>query len=330
MKSLKILLLIISLLFLPEFSSAQSATATFAKATSLFLDSRYKEAITIYKNFIDLFPQHDQVVNAYYNIGECYYRLMNFAMAEKYFKKVIINFPKSIIAIEARNRLGDSYQKQELFSKAISEYQKVIKEHPHTLYADYAQYAINWLTGVEMSKVAKAKKALKLEEKKKEKIKKSIKPKKRKKVLKKIKKIKEKRIKEYEKITISIINNIQNQNILNYLEETFQKSKKFKVIPKPIEKPSEEIIEVSKTRDYFFNLKNRKKPPLIEEYPKESQITLLAKDKSFDYLIIQLDAIFNQNQKVLLSKEIRGNKEEIKKKILDFVNELERSVVKKR
>lgn len=333
MKTIKIFLIILLVLSPCKIGHSQNASAMFSEATSLFLDSRYKEAITSYNNFIDLFPKHNQVVEAYYNIGESYYRSMNFPEAEKYFKRVIIDFPKSILAIEARNRLGDSYQKQELFNKAIAEYQKVIEMHPNTLYADYAKYAINWLNEVEMSKISKVEEPAKIEEPKKIMQPKSTTKKKPKEPPKPLLDKKEKEEKKKvipTKITINLVNSISNQNLSNYINQIV--SDNFNIITPSVPSAGcEEITDFTPT-SYFFSLKN-KVPPFLErdknQIPVKSEITLEAYDAITNYQAILLKAIHNTNKKVLLDKEIKGNEEEINKEVNTFIKDLKNLLLKK-
>lgn len=338
MKTIKISIIILLVLLSCRIGQSQNASAMFSKATSMFLDSRYEEAITIYNNFIDLFPKHDQVVNAYYNIGESYYRSMNFSQAEKYFKKVIINFPKSILAIEARNRLGDSYQKQELFDKAIAEYQKVIEMHPNTLYADYAKYAIDWLRKVEMSKISEAKEPAKIEETKEsikieetKKLTKIAEAKKPPKLSLDKKEKKEKKKVTLKKVTINLVNNISNQDLSNHINQLI--SSNFNIITPsvpPVE--SEEITDFS-SASYFFSLKNKKVPFFQEKDKKQTfvkpEVTLEVYDASPNSQTISLKAIDNTNKKVLLNKEIKGHKKEINKEVNIFIKSLKNLLPKK-
>ncbi|MFH1448863.1 MAG: tetratricopeptide repeat protein [bacterium] len=350
MKTSKILLIYLCILsFILSFSKVglcQNEKAMFSNAESLFVDSRYQEAITSYQEFIELFPYHNLVANAYYNIGESYYRLMDFALAEKYFKEVMTNFPKDTIAIEAQNRLGDSYQKQELLDQAMAEYQKVIELHPHTLYADYAQYAINWLKAViepkEMVEAQKETQKIQETPEKPKSIKKAektkIKPKKKFKVslVKKEKKAKEEKDIPKKKIVINLINNISNQGYVHYLNQLLNNHKNLIIMTSsPFTKTNDEayIYSISETPAYFFELQNKK----IKNFPPENKnqvflkpdFTLTASDATSDHQVITLKVVNNSNNKVIADKEVKGSEEEIKNKLNIFIKDLERLFLKR-
>ena len=105
----------------------------------LFRGEKYQEAIVSFNNFIDKCPSHENVENAHYWIGECYYALEKYVDAADKFDYLLNTYKSTINASRALYKLARC--KQELGKKAEAKkiFQRLIDEYPGTLEGSQAK-----------------------------------------------------------------------------------------------------------------------------------------------------------------------------------------------
>lgn len=81
-------------------------TASFMKASSLFKDAKYSDAIIEFNKFTENYPDHILAGSAQFYIGESYYQLGEYKLASSEFEKTISVFPSSPRVVNAQLRLA--------------------------------------------------------------------------------------------------------------------------------------------------------------------------------------------------------------------------------
>ncbi len=96
-----------------------------------FNERRYPQAVTAFTDFINTFPQHTLISNAYYWQGEAYYQVKDFTAAALAYENVISKFPNSNRAPSAYLKQGMSFSElgkndaaKERLNELISKYPK--------------------------------------------------------------------------------------------------------------------------------------------------------------------------------------------------------------
>ena len=69
--------------------------AFYSNALDKFNQRKYEEAQTLWSEFIDNFPEHTLVPNAYFWQGECFFQMQNYSDAILKYQKVIENYSDS-------------------------------------------------------------------------------------------------------------------------------------------------------------------------------------------------------------------------------------------
>ncbi len=96
-----------------------------------FNERRYTQAVTAFTDFINTFPQHTLISNAYYWQGEAYYQEKNYSAAALAYENVISKFPNSNRAPSAYLKQGMSFSElgkndaaKERLNELVSKYPK--------------------------------------------------------------------------------------------------------------------------------------------------------------------------------------------------------------
>lgn len=76
----------------PTQAPAQSAENTYYTAYSDYIKKNYQLAVEGFKQFIDMFPEHNLADNSLYWIGECYYSQKKYQDAVDTFTRLITNY----------------------------------------------------------------------------------------------------------------------------------------------------------------------------------------------------------------------------------------------
>ena len=101
----------------------------------LIEERKYEEAISYYKEAMELEPNHPEVYN---KIGAAMFAQKKFDLAEKYYLKALRIDPN---LLNAQNNIGIVYFYQGNASKALKHYAKGFAENPD--FAEYAEAYIN-------------------------------------------------------------------------------------------------------------------------------------------------------------------------------------------
>tara|TARA_B110000977_G_scaffold200693_1_gene292173 strand:+ start:4951 stop:5397 length:447 start_codon:yes stop_codon:yes gene_type:complete len=84
----------------------------FVDGLSHAKDEFYLDAIKVFKNLIDLYPDSELVDDSLYNIGLCYFQMLQFENAIKTFSEVINHYPDSTISVlDGGNEFGKTAAK---------------------------------------------------------------------------------------------------------------------------------------------------------------------------------------------------------------------------
>jgi len=73
----------------------QTPQLVYDNALRAFQQRDYQEALDLWAEFVDSFPEHDLIANAHFWQGECFYQLQDYARAVLQYQKVIENYPES-------------------------------------------------------------------------------------------------------------------------------------------------------------------------------------------------------------------------------------------
>ena len=95
----------------------------------------HRQAILVFENFTNRFPDNLDSDNAFYWIGRSYYELKEFAKAEESFRKVLTRYEhrptsQGYKTSDSIYMLGKLNQSQNLYERAIYYFEEVIKRFP--------------------------------------------------------------------------------------------------------------------------------------------------------------------------------------------------------
>lgn len=92
-----------------------------------------------FKDFVQLYPTHENADNAYYWIGEILYSRRSYPSALETFNSLIERYPKGNKVPDALVKVGYCYLQLGEIEKARENFQKVIDDHPFSFAASQAQ-----------------------------------------------------------------------------------------------------------------------------------------------------------------------------------------------
>jgi len=118
------------------FSQEQIATIQFKKIGD------YKGAIKSYEILLNYRPKLKNQDEILHQIGECYFRLLNFEKSLFFFKKQLEEYPDSAYAEETLFEISNVYFTKGDYSKAIEAYLEVIRRFPRGKFAVSARFGI--------------------------------------------------------------------------------------------------------------------------------------------------------------------------------------------
>jgi TolA-binding protein len=111
-------------------------TEMFYEAVSLFSQERYKEALTLFQNILNIKTLKNESENkifekAHFEIGRCYLKLNDFKEAVNYLSAMIKKFPKSDNVKNAFLHIGVGFEMAGNKDKANAYYNKVVSIEPN-------------------------------------------------------------------------------------------------------------------------------------------------------------------------------------------------------
>ena len=111
-------------------SDKHLAQRDYEKAYGFYLDHRYDEALTLFKDFLKHYPQHHLADNAQYWVGEIFYDLEDYPNAILAFKEVVTRYAEETKAPDALLKMGYSYVALDDPTNARVFLKRVIKNYP--------------------------------------------------------------------------------------------------------------------------------------------------------------------------------------------------------
>lgn len=149
MKALKIIILCVTLSFIPYVVSSEEIgknwSFLFSQARELQDRGFFQDAILIYKDIIVGSPQDDLVAKSQYLIGGCYMKLGNFEIAREEYQRFIASYPEREEVPFAKCLIGLCYEEEHHYSKAINIYREVVANYPESDATQLAQSSIEVL-----------------------------------------------------------------------------------------------------------------------------------------------------------------------------------------
>jgi tol-pal system protein YbgF len=122
----------------PSQATLAACTDAYDNAFTLVRRGDYAEAVTGFQKFIADCPQHENVSNAYYWIGESYYSQEQYAKAIEQYDQLLAKFPGSTNTGRTLYKLARCKQELGKGAEAKTLYEKLVKEHGGTLEAEQA------------------------------------------------------------------------------------------------------------------------------------------------------------------------------------------------
>jgi len=128
----------------PTVSKAYSNDLTeneaYDKALNLVLkENRYEEAIPVFRNFNQKYPQSTYAPNAHYWLGQLLFNKGNLSEAEQEFAIIVKQFKESSKRPDAMLKLAMVAQQQKNNNKAVKLYRQLLVEYPNSTSAQLAK-----------------------------------------------------------------------------------------------------------------------------------------------------------------------------------------------
>lgn len=115
--------------------SSTDCIAMYDDAFILVHGSKYDQAITSFRSFLDSCPKNENAANAHFWIGDCYYSQEKYTDAVKEFEYVLDHYTEVSIIRKTMYKLGRSKQELGKKDEARKIYKKIAAEHKGTLEA---------------------------------------------------------------------------------------------------------------------------------------------------------------------------------------------------
>ena len=144
--------------------SLWAARSSLMSAYSFYYGSYYVDAIEELNRFIEIYPNHERIVYAYYLLGMCHYEqiadekkdLGSIVDAQLNFKYVLENYPDSDFALDSQFKLeliqqilaskemylAKYYIEKEKWIPAINRYKNILDKFETTIYVEEALHRL--------------------------------------------------------------------------------------------------------------------------------------------------------------------------------------------
>lgn len=120
----------------------------FSRADLLSFRHKDSLAILTLDSLISIFKGNSILDDAYFKLGELYFKKSDFTTAIKYFDTVTTKYNVDILADEALFKLGNIYEKYVPDKvKAMEYYQLILTNHPGSIYVNEARKRYRFLRG---------------------------------------------------------------------------------------------------------------------------------------------------------------------------------------
>jgi TolA-binding protein len=127
-----------------KLSSLPADERRYRQAQSFFNAGQYVNAVVAFKEALKAAPEGKNAADCQFWIGECYFKLGQYAYAIAGYKKVF-SYTKSDKADDAQMRIAISYSKLGDNEQAVVEFKNLLKIYPQSEYADEAKKYISQL-----------------------------------------------------------------------------------------------------------------------------------------------------------------------------------------
>lgn len=126
-----------------DLSNKQKDEAFFWLGEAYYRSDLLNNAIDSYGKVVDNFPNSPRREESLYGLGWSYFRLKNFSRSSQVFDKLIAEFPKSKFSVEVLARQGDGYYLNKNYSAAAESYRRAAQMAPKTEEGQYAAYQLS-------------------------------------------------------------------------------------------------------------------------------------------------------------------------------------------
>ncbi|MBI5266258.1 MAG: tol-pal system protein YbgF [candidate division Zixibacteria bacterium] len=123
----------------PAQKSQTDCMALYDDAFILVRGSKYDQAISSFKSFLEACPQNENAANAHYWIGDCLYTQEKYTAAVDEFDLVLKNYTETTVVVKALYKLARAKQELGKKDEARKYYKKIVAEHKGTLEARQAE-----------------------------------------------------------------------------------------------------------------------------------------------------------------------------------------------
>ena len=123
-------------------TESQNPIDLYKKARQIFIKESYRNAATLFTEFVKNYPNDTLVDNAAYWLGECYYSTGDYNKAILIFKDLVRKYPKSEKTPDATLKTGYSYYSLYELNRAHHYLKLVITKYPFSPAAQSARSKI--------------------------------------------------------------------------------------------------------------------------------------------------------------------------------------------
>lgn len=130
-----------------NFSTAQETSQekeALLVAKKTFEDEFYDVSLTLFKSFLDKFPQSVLVSEANFYIGQCYFNQKKYNDAITCFKKLLNLKSAGTFGDRLYYWIAEAYFKSNDFIRAYNYYTLLLAEYPKSAYVAHAFYSLGW------------------------------------------------------------------------------------------------------------------------------------------------------------------------------------------
>lgn len=128
-----------------ETSSAKEDDGHYNEGIALFQEKKYKQAYTMFADFLTKYPKSEKAANARFWLGDCYYNQNEYELAILEYQKVIADYPTHGKAPAALLKQGLAFEQLKDKDTAKIVYRKLIADYPKSEQAGSAQNHLNAL-----------------------------------------------------------------------------------------------------------------------------------------------------------------------------------------
>jgi tol-pal system protein YbgF len=126
-------------------NNLEAAQNDYDVAFSHLRAGRFNESARLFETFIQMYPEHDLIDNAYYWLGESFYVKREYPQALSAFQTLVMQFPQSRKVADSKLKIGYTYFELGDLDNANKHLGDVVKSFPNTSVSRLAQNRLNQL-----------------------------------------------------------------------------------------------------------------------------------------------------------------------------------------